>query len=499
MNNEKREQGVLFRQSLNDFPCMVELGKYSPSFGLHRYRQGLRFVPTDDEGFVVRGDKQRLVYKGRRRSHQFTICGDTSFEYDCFLEREPQSNVISLRMEGAEHYDFYRQPDFLQNPLLAGSYVVYKKETHVGEGTGKLCHIHRPEIIDSRGHRCWGDLSVIGDELRIIIPEDWLSEATYPVIVDPVIGTSTVGSQYKWAEDGEDIPIPLFFEISVPVNRFLATQTIKGLCTAYIYTNQDDYDGGGRPVLYSDNGGLPYERKSSQEAFVDLRVTGNKPVGWRSGTFMSNAAIPSGSNIWFGVFTEYMWFPRFDYGAKCYADYWDDYDGIPGIYPIYDEDYFDFKLSMYFDYSASQNYVCTLTQGVDLTDSTKTTGIFKRIIQVHSGCTAFINKGLITLRRIISDIVEINDTKKQIFIFLRTLYEKSTSETKSKQMGMYYRKTYDPVVAGTKVNRGLLISVVIKTTSFVRDYIINRILRNKGELYLKSAINKEINIDSKMY
>jgi hypothetical protein len=76
-----------------------------PSFGLYRFDKGLHFVPPDDEGFILRGDKRRLLYKGRRRSHRFTILCDTAFEYDCILEREPESNVISLRMEGAENFD----------------------------------------------------------------------------------------------------------------------------------------------------------------------------------------------------------------------------------------------------------------------------------------------------------------------------------------------------------------------------------------------------------
>ena len=151
-----KERGAVFRQSLNDFPCPVALGKNAPSFGLYRYKQGLRFIPPDDEGFALRGDKRRLLYKGRRRSHRFTILGDTAFEYDCVLERKPESNAISLFMEGAEDFDFFRQPDFLKEPLLAGSYAVYKKETLIGEGTGKLCHMS--EIIDARGQRALGGI-----------------------------------------------------------------------------------------------------------------------------------------------------------------------------------------------------------------------------------------------------------------------------------------------------------------------------------------------------
>jgi hypothetical protein len=91
---------------LLDFPCPVALGKNTPSFGLYRFNKGLRFVPPDDEGFTLRGDRRRLVYKGRERSHRFTILGDTAFEYDCILGREPESNVITLLMDGAENFDF---------------------------------------------------------------------------------------------------------------------------------------------------------------------------------------------------------------------------------------------------------------------------------------------------------------------------------------------------------------------------------------------------------
>jgi hypothetical protein len=252
---------VRFRQSRNDFPLTVSLGDKAPAWGLSRWAgSGLHFLPPDDEGFTMRGDKRRLVYKGRRRSHRFTILGDTAFEYDCILNREPESNVITLLMEGAENFDFFRQPDCIKNPLLAGSYAVYKKETLVGEGTGKLCHIHRPEIIDSRGRRVFGDLSVTGNKLCITIPETWLSEAKYPVVVDPTIGTTTVGSLEKWYDplnndtDDELNWKPLWFEISIAVNKFSVAQAINGECLAYVYVNDGSQYDENRPIIYSDNG-----------------------------------------------------------------------------------------------------------------------------------------------------------------------------------------------------------------------------------------------------
>jgi hypothetical protein len=398
---KNKERSVIFCQSLMDFPCPVVLGKNLPSFGLHRYKQGLRFVPTDDEGFILRGDKQHLLYKGRKRSHRFTILGDKSFEYDCILKSEAESNVLKLRMEGAENYDFFRQPDFVKEPILKGSYAVYKKDTLVGEGTGKLCHIHRPEIIDARGRRCWGDLAVVGNELHITIPENWLADAKYPVIVDPLIGTTVVGSQYLFLYNEEEVEeygeeeewYEYFIEYAIGVNRFLVSDLLNGSATAYVYVYNDDYYGVCKPVLYSDNGNTPLSRRSANEGNFDIVVKNGKPQGWRSISFQTNTSIASGTYLWFGLFCE--WFaPRFDYGAKYYGRGYDHLGyNIPNTYPLSNpNNYLDYKLSMYFTYGPAQNYVRTVTQGVRLSDTKKLTGNYKRNLTQTAGVTSLLKR-----------------------------------------------------------------------------------------------------------
>jgi hypothetical protein len=320
---------------------MVELGREVPSWGLNRRGSaGLRFVPSDDEGFTLRGDNRRLVYKGRRRSHRFTILGDTAFEYDCILEREPESNVISLLMEGTENLDFFRQPDFVKDPFLKGSYAVYKKETLIGEGTGKLCHIHRPEIIDSRGRRCWGDLSVTGNELRITVPEAWLSEAKYPVIVDPTIGSSTAGARHsfyyvldseyeewleEWQNEGasaakiaeylEDFtawPDELLF------NRWINPEPLQGLCRVFFHVAEITYGSYNvfAPVLFNEARNIPDSRISSEE-YGWLGTRGSSPLGWNMVTFKIQDTVTANSNIWLGKNSPGIGI-SFDYGAECF-------------------------------------------------------------------------------------------------------------------------------------------------------------------------------------
>jgi hypothetical protein len=236
----------------------------------------------------------------------------------------------------------------------------------------------------------FGDLSVTGNKLCITIPETWLSEAKYPVVVDPTIGTSTVGSQTHWDNVDNESYDQLFLEVSLGVNRFYMSEAFTGTATAYVYAYDSDYDGRCQPVLYSDNGGIPLTRKSKAEGAFDIAVKSGKPAGWRSTTFQSKETISKGSYIWFGLFCD--WFaPRFDYGAKCYWDFWDYVgDDIPDTYPLYRADtYYDFKLSMYFTYTSAQNYTRTLTQGVKLTDTRKLTGTYKRsMTQTVRGTTA---------------------------------------------------------------------------------------------------------------
>jgi len=398
MISKNRDRGALFCQSINDFPCPVMLGKNMPSFGLHRFKQGLKFVPTDDEGFVLRGDKQHLLYKGRRKSHRFTILGDTAFEYDCILKNEPESNVISLRMEGAENYDFFRQPDFVKEPFLKGSYAVYKKITMVGEGTGKLCHIHRPEIIDARGRRCWGDVSVVGNELHITIPEWWLSEAKYPVVVDPTIGTTTIGSL------GDTIDMVNFtlqgrpvLNTQIGLSKYYVAEKGNSPCTAYVYCFHKDYSTYyTRPCIYTDNNNRPYEKKSLNETdFPYYGVDSGNPPKWVSRNFDIDGFIEVGSYIWFGV------------RGKAFTSKYDIvqdplyYTGDPVVnalpFDISNRVFYTYyaRLSWYFTYTAaplSENYVRTITQGINLIDSKRLTGNYIRKMTQNAGVNSLLKR-----------------------------------------------------------------------------------------------------------
>jgi hypothetical protein len=304
-------------------------------------------------------------------------------------------------MEGAEHFDFFRQPDFVKEPFLKGSYAVYKKETLLGEGTGKLCHIHRPEIIDARGRRCWGDLSISGNRLCITIPEKWLSEATYPVVVDPTVGTTTVGSQITGPNpDNTTFDRPLL-DGHIGVCKSTVPQNGKGQCMAYVYAYYHEwFFEGATPVLFTDKQNKPYWRISKKQKIIDITVEPWSNPRWCTNTFQIDGEITAGSNVWFGVQSSYF-STRFDYGGDCYKfcndeDYWLD-DDLPEYVEIDTrwDTYQNIKFSWYFSYTGitSLNYVRTITQGVSLTDSRKLKASYKRsttqTARVNSACSRF--------------------------------------------------------------------------------------------------------------
>jgi hypothetical protein len=313
-----------------------------------------------------------------------------------------------LRLEGAEQFDFFRQPDFIKDPFLAGSYAVYKKETLIGEGTGKLCHIHRPKIIDSRGRWVWGDLSVAGDILFITIPEKWLADARYPVIVDPVIGTTTVGSL---TPESLYLGKPCGMAYETGVNRFLVSEKVKGMCTAHVYC----YDtwasiGNFSPRLFDTVQNKPGTRRSQNEETIPTKLwdynsdrsalVWSEPH-WKTAAFTVIDEIAAGAYTWFGGYGEAFW-TKYDYGGEYYRNYpemfWEQeeeeyydeeddewYYTEPEGYELPDfpidghEKVDNFILSWYFEYeSQNKNYVRTLTQGVTLTDSRKLTANYKR-------------------------------------------------------------------------------------------------------------------------
>jgi hypothetical protein len=249
----------------------------------------------------------------------------------------------------------------------------------------------------------------------------------------------------------------------------------------------------------------------------------------------------------------------FDYGAKCYSDWWDAYSSIPNTYPIYNVNWYeDFKLSMYFTYtSLGQNYVRTITQGVAFSDNRKLTGNYKRSLAQTAGvnsllgrfetlyrnvaenikaisansesraisrkCTENVNANSQAHRKFsvirkVQDFLSLVDSQEFSVLFLRSVADSVNVSLHNRHFGAffrglrvfagnmaetrhkaeYYRFQKDTVQASGAALRSLLLFVRIITKVFIRDYLLGRFLKAREEFKLKSVICREIILDSKI-
>jgi hypothetical protein len=331
-----------------------------------------------------------------------------------------------------------------------------------------------------------------------------------------------------------------------------------------------------------------------------MKFSDSNKQGWRSGAFKTNGIIAKESYIWFGAASDAMWYPRFDYGLKCYSDIWtknsitipgirpklniNDLDNIknlnsiPDTYPMHNvNDYDNFKLSMYFTYTSVQNHVVKLTQGVKLTDKRKLIADYERGLKQTAGVGSLFSKyqsffrqcamtvynsvnigrfpsfyrsvadkikaatGLDQWRSLARNCADgvsafsytgrihkafrkvhdgLGSLDRQSFsvLFTRSVSDTSTPSDKMRHWGSfirgllsvagsgaetshgaeYYRFQTDTVQARGAVFRGLVLFVRIVTKVFIRDFILGRFLKAREVLQLKSAVCREIVVDSRI-
>lgn len=130
------------------------------------------------------------------------------FEFEWVLKKKPESNVLRTTIQH-KGLDFFYQPALSAEEIkqgasrpenVIGSYAVYHqtKRDNIVDGmeykTGKAFHIYRPHAVDADGVQVWCDLNIAEGELTVTVPEDFLSNAKYPVVVDPTIGYTTQGA-----------------------------------------------------------------------------------------------------------------------------------------------------------------------------------------------------------------------------------------------------------------------------------------------------------------
>lgn len=176
----------------------------------------------NEVNFSIRRDNGARTYKERGNKivaenatedvvfYELDGFEDGGLEIELHLKEKPKTNTFVFTIE-TKCLDFFYQPaltpqeieDGVERPEnVIGSYAVYHKTGRNNKlggkeyKTGKAFHIYRPHITDKNGKETWGEISI--DEkaktLTVTVPQDFLDDAAYPVIVDPTFGYTTIGS-----------------------------------------------------------------------------------------------------------------------------------------------------------------------------------------------------------------------------------------------------------------------------------------------------------------
>lgn len=161
------------------------------------------FYPLEPRTVVAAKDR-------RGRDVPFTQNELGGFEFEVVLKEKPVSNQIVFDIQ-AQGLRFSYQPPLTQGEIdkgtirpdnVIGSYAVYHAIRGNSHGnnvdaekykTGKAFHIYRPHLVDAVGSEAWADLNIFNGVLAIILPQQFLDEAVYPVTVDPDFGYTAIG------------------------------------------------------------------------------------------------------------------------------------------------------------------------------------------------------------------------------------------------------------------------------------------------------------------
>jgi hypothetical protein len=191
--------------------------------------------------------------------------------------------------------------------------------------------------------------------LTITIPEAWLAGAKYPVTVDPVIGSASVGayhyfyyiydSEYEdslegWRDEGAtNAEITAYLEEyklmpsaygDLNFNRWTTPETLQGIQKVYIHAAKIEHKDYSvlAPVIFNESGNIPDTRISGNE----YGFAGSTTPGWKALTLNLQNTVAANSPLWLGMIG-YRLGVSFDYGGN-YFDVWGSFNQLTGISTI---------------------------------------------------------------------------------------------------------------------------------------------------------------------
>jgi hypothetical protein len=107
--------------------------------------------------------------------------------------------------------------------------------------------------------------------------------------------------------------------------------------------------------------------------------------------------------------------------------------------------------------------------------------------------------GFITRMRVIQDTEILGDETGRTADYLRGLFVEAGTIAETTRKGEYYRVQQDTAYSEAVPLRHLFIFIRLLTGAYIRDYIIERFLKSKEEVVIKSHVCREIILNSTLH
>ena len=283
----------------------VEVGdstqtKFDPSFNISAWEGECEFrlnLSTIDKplGLATRNvgtmnGKDKTTLATGDVTHELYVRTDGNFEWEIILPSKPDTNVFIYQIE-TKGLDFHYQSELTQEEIdggairpdsVVGSYAVYhnskannrviidgKDTTFENYMIGKAFHIYRPTVRDASDsfQFCHIEIDTIQGTLSLTIPQTFLNNAHYPIVIGPTFGETGEGSS--------GITNRAYCNVHADYLHTASTgdEIISFHAFSYSVAAPEDVD----MAVYSMSGDDPQSRLA---AAVGVSVTSGSPAVW---------------------------------------------------------------------------------------------------------------------------------------------------------------------------------------------------------------------------
>ena len=201
-----KPDSVFFHYPCGDH-CNIYINKVKPEIKIEKWDSYFK-MSREEKTYTPFINNDKFVFDGIDESVLIYFLKNDALEYEIILKKKPETNTVNLSVETKNlTLRLIKIEDIIQkrttelllsdqnisnitttfNNDLLGSIVVESKNKN------SEFIIFRPKIYDADNKSVYGEYRLQNNTLLIVIPQEFLDNATYPIRIDPAI---SYGNEY---------------------------------------------------------------------------------------------------------------------------------------------------------------------------------------------------------------------------------------------------------------------------------------------------------------